>query len=78
MAIAERVPSGLTFIEMTLTEEEAHTLWLVCHRVGGDPAGRRGDIDAIRDALTEAGVTSVAARGTAFDDRCGRGSITLY
>ena len=41
---------------LRLTREEAITLRLIGHRVGGSPAGRRGDMDAISRALSEAGI----------------------
>ena len=45
-------------IHLTLTPEEAETLVIISARIGGMPhTTRRGDVDAIRDALEMAGIT---------------------
>lgn len=77
MAIAERVQTGEVFIELTLTEVEAETLWLVCRHIGGDPQGRRGDMDDIRRSLSEAGIGIPEAHTEAgyFDPDFGTGSV---
>ena len=42
---------------LTLTKEEAHTLQMVCNRIGGDPnTSRRGHMDSINKALGDVAV----------------------
>jgi len=54
------VPDGVT---LTLTDEEARTLREIFYKVGGSPfRSRRGHVDAINSALSEAGVENPAAR----------------
>ncbi len=49
-------------VVLTMTQEEAETLRLLLHHVGGDPyKTRRGHVDAIRKSLDKAGVKLIQA-----------------
>lgn len=54
-------------VTLKLSEREAEVLRQVCNKVGGDPTGPRGCIDAVSSALDAAGVNA--------DDAPARGSI---
>jgi hypothetical protein len=46
-----------TFVNVTLTEDEAHTLEIILSCIGGDPvASRRRDVSSLLTALRNAGI----------------------
>lgn len=58
---AERIPLPVEYrtertVVLTMTEQEAVTLQTILHKIAGPPAGRRGDADHMRIALSDAGV----------------------
>lgn len=63
------VPDTLKVVEevfhLSLSRQEAETLRMIGWRVGGDPLGRRGHVDAIINALDGAGLPDMceAQRG---------------
>lgn len=69
--ITETVNDGYT---LHLTDAQAETLLVVCHRVGGYPKGRRGAMDGIARALREAGLKAPMTHDGYF---IGQGNITL-
>lgn len=51
-----KTATHVRLVTLTLTETEAQTLRTLCAYVGGDPkATQRGNMDAIKDALTNLG-----------------------
>lgn len=57
MATAKQIAeTGVKRIRLDLTSDEAETLAMVCCMVSGDPSKRRGDTDAIMEALDDAGI----------------------
>jgi hypothetical protein len=58
-----------TFVNVTLTEDEAHTLEIILSCIGGDPsASRRRDVSSLLTALRHAGI----------DNRWGGGNLRRW
>ena len=53
---------------LQLNQEEAETLRMIGWRVGGDPGGRRGHMDAITHALDMAGLSNMYEEQRALSD----------
>lgn len=65
-----------TSVVVTLTEDEAVTLCVILHNIGGKMSGARGEARAIVDALEDAGVHGFyKRRGTKHEFRPGLESI---
>jgi len=59
MKVVKHLPAPApppTYDLLGLTQVEAEVLKAVLDRVGGDPRGPRGHVDAIAEALSDAGV----------------------